>query len=158
MDPIVDTKDIDRDGVWHIGRGTRGCRHCGRTEVKYAQNGKAAYHHPGVICCERATQDQIAHRQEELRQLRRKALDARREVDDLHAQAEKAFGKDATDLRSRAQKAERGIALQTEQLRLLADGDPTREIVGLKVEIAELERHLGVLVRASSPALVGARR
>ena len=149
MEPLIDTREIDPDGVWHIGRGTRGCRHCGRVEVKYAQNGKAAFHHPGVICCARATQDQINHRQEELRRLRQSASEARREVNDLHAQAENAYGRDAQELRARAARAERGLAFRTEQWRLLADGDPSREIVGLKVELAELERHLAILRRAA---------
>ena len=148
MRHVVETRDIDRDGIWHIGRGTPGCRHCGKTEMHYAENGKAVIHHPGTTCCPAAIRDQIAWREADLARLRKLAREAREEVNELHHRAERAIGREAGDARALADRAERGYAARLAQWQLLTDGgvDPVNRDepphVGLKNEIRELERML----------------
>lgn len=145
MHPITDPRDIDTDGVWHMNRTTRGCRHCGRREVHYASNGKAAIHHPGVTCCRKAIEDQLRWRQEELTHLRTEAARMQQDVNDLEARAERAFGREATELRDTAARARRSLPVRIERLRRLTDGDEKLEIVGLKHEIADLQKRLSSL-------------
>jgi len=145
MRHLVEERDIDRDGVWHIGKGTRGCRHCGKAEVHYAANGKAAWHHPGTSCCAGALKDQLTWRRDDLQRYRDEAAQARREVDELHQKAERAIGREAAEAHSLAERAERGYQAKVSAWRRLTDGDPHMEIVGIKNEIAELERHLSAL-------------
>ena len=141
-EPITNERDIDADGVWHVGRGTKGCRHCGKVEVHYAENGKAAWHHPGVSCCRKATEDQLRWRKDDLERLRGEAVAARRAVDELRQRSDSAFGKEAADLKREVERAERGYTAKVERMRLLSDGSDELEIVGLKHEIAVLERKL----------------
>jgi hypothetical protein len=145
MEPLIDARDIDRDGIWHIGRGSRGCRHCGKVEVHYAANGKAAWHHPGTSCCVGAIKNQLTWRRDDLQRYRNEAAQARREVDELHQKAERAIGREAAEARALAERAERGYQAKVQAWRRLTDGDPTLEIVGIKNEIADLERHLAEL-------------
>lgn len=148
MRPALDTRDIDRDGIWHIGRGTRGCRHCGKTEMHYAENGKAVIHHPGTTCCPSAIRDQIAWREADLARLRKLAREAREEVDEVHRRAERAIGREAADARALAERAERGYAARLARWQLLTDGgvDPLNRgeppHLGSKQEIRDLERLL----------------
>ena len=140
MEAITDIlPSPDTDGIIHIGKGGRGCRHCGKVEVHYSQNGRIAWHHPGVTCCEKAIQDQVNYRKGDLARLRQAAADSQRTLDDLRARGEAAFGKDAHDLKAQLARAERGHDVRVARLR--ADS----EVV--KGEIREAERlleHQGV--------------
>jgi hypothetical protein len=141
MEAIADVLPTpDADGIIHIGRGTRGCRHCGKIETHYSQNGRIAWHHPGVTCCEKAITDQVNYRKGDLNRLRQAAADSQATLDDLRARSETAFGKEANELRATLAKAERGHDIRVNRLRAESDA--------VKQEIREAEGLLAGQVAA----------
>jgi hypothetical protein len=124
----------DADGILHIGRPARGCRHCGKTEVHYSSDGKVAWHHPGVTCCRKAIEDQISYRRGDLARLRQAALESQEALDDLRKRAETGFGKEASELRGQVAKAERAHDMRLARLRAERDA--------VNAEIAEAEQQL----------------
>ena len=150
MDRMAGEVVRDTDGVWHVARSAHGCRYCGRVEVKYAANGRAAWHHPGAVCCELAVRSQIAHRNEELRRLRVLEREARAVLDEARRVASEAVGRDARDAQRLVARVQRGYDAQLIAWRLLTDGDPDRDVVGLRREIAELEEMARALAAMGS--------
>lgn len=124
----------DADGVMHIGRPARGCRHCRKTEVHYSADGKVAWHHPGVTCCAKAAEDQVNYRRGDLAGLRAKAKESQEALNDLRARAEGGFGKEAAELRGLIPKAQRAHEARVERWRV--------ESEAVKSELAEAERTL----------------
>jgi hypothetical protein len=132
MESITDVlPSPDADGIIHIGRGTRGCRHCGKIETHYSQNGRIAWHHPGVTCCAKAIEDQVNYRKGDLTRLRQAAADSQAMLDDLRTRSESAFGKEAHELKATLAKAERGHDIRVGRLRA--------ESESVKREIREAE-------------------
>jgi hypothetical protein len=124
----------DADGIMHIGRPARGCRHCGKTEVHYSADGRVAWHHPGVTCCGKAVQDQVEYRRADLAGLRAKAAESQAALDELRQRADGGFGKESADVRAMLPRAQRAHELRVARLRELSEG--------VKVELAEAERLL----------------
>jgi hypothetical protein len=141
MEPLVNPNEVVNN-IWRIGTGTRGCRYCGEIEIHYASNGKAEWSHPGVTCCKRAVQDQLRWRQQDLQRLRETYKQAQRSVADLEEKASKATGQERTSLQAEANRARAGLPIKADTLRLQVDGDPRNDVVGVKVEIAQLQRQL----------------
>jgi hypothetical protein len=130
------------NGRWVIGKGTTGCRHCGTIETHTAKNGKAIWYHPGVGCCRKALEDQLSWRKRDLENQRNAYRQAQNLADDLEAKASRAIGAERATLNSEANKARAALPLKEKRLRLIVDGDPSNEVLGLKAEIAELEQQL----------------
>ena len=140
MQAIADVLPTPEDGTIHIGRGTRGCRHCGKVETHYSQCGRVAWHHPGVTCCGKAIEDQANYRKGDLARLRQAAADSQAQLDDLRTRADTAFGKEAQEAKAQLARAERGHDLRVSRLRA--------ESEGVKREIADVERLLDRRVAA----------
>lgn len=124
-----------------MGNPDRGCRHCGRVEMKYSENGKVTLYHPGVECCAAAYTDQIGYRMGEIRRFEKQLSDRQDDLNQLQAEAE-LYGSSRSSEASRAQIAyER--ALRTSDTATLPlrqkIAECAREIHRLKSRRAEVQ-------------------
>ena len=138
MNPI----QPDPNGVWHIGRSSKGCKHCGKTQTHHAKNGKATWTHPGVTCCRKAVEDQHKWRRADLENARNEFRKAQRAITDLEDKVNRATGAERNLLNIELNKARAALPFKRDRLLLQVDGDPTAEIIGIKNEIRELEAKL----------------
>jgi hypothetical protein len=130
------------NGKWIIGKGTKGCRHCGTIEAHHAANRKAIWYHPGVQCCQKSLEDQLRWRRNDLEHQRNAYRQAQNLVADLEAKASRAVGAERATFNNEANKAREALPIKERRLRLIVDGDPINEVLGLKAEIAALEQQM----------------
>lgn len=144
MDPVQKhLGEVDKDGVWHVGRGSPGCKHCGHVELTWATNGKLVWHRPGSTCCRKAVEDQLRWRRGDVQRLRDEHTKYVQDMEDNERLAETGEKFDpATKEAARVGKNMRkGYPARLQAWRLQTDGDG-RDEVGLKGEIKELEQML----------------
>lgn len=132
----------DSNGVWRIGAGARGCKHCGKVEEHYASNGLAVWSHPGVTCCRKALEDQLRWRKADLENARNQYRQAERAIHDAEDKVNRAAGAERNALNVELAKVRAALPLKRQRLLLMVDGDPDSGVVGVKNEIAELEEQL----------------
>lgn len=148
MQQLTDNWETTRDGTIHIGRNTRGCKHCGHIEHKRSANGRAILHHPGTTCCRKAIEDQLEYRRAELARLRQEAAEYQAEMDAVQARASATVGKEAAEATATLHRMNQAYEQKLLRWRLQTDGgvDPLEldapPHVGLKQEIRELEQML----------------
>lgn len=132
----------DEDGRLILGNPEQGCRHCGNICAKVSldpfgnDTGKAVLYHPGVECCDRAIDDQIRHRQGDIRQLQQQANAEEEHIKQLSDAADMLGrdnrSKEANEARWKEQQALKGRAGKIKFYQ--------SSINDIKAEIGRLER------------------
>lgn len=125
-----------------LGNPHQGCRHCGTVMTKHAKNGRAIIYHPGTTCCADAIKDQIRYREGDLARLKADGEQLLARIDDLEAKANRAVGKEQTELLNEATRARAAYEHHTTRIRRELDGDPHADTIGLKNELRELRAQL----------------
>jgi hypothetical protein len=135
------------DDIRILGNPRQGCRHCGTVIKRTAANGRAIIYHPGTTCCAGAIKDQIQYREGDYARLRANGEQLLAAVDDLEAKANRAVGKEQTELLNEATKARAAYERHARQFRIETDGDRDSDIIGLKNELRELRAQLDRIER-----------
>lgn len=130
-----------------LGNPHKGCRHCGTVIKRTAANGRAIIYHPGTTCCTLAIKDQIRYREGDLARLKSDGEQLLARIDDLEAKANRAVGKEQTELLNEATRARAAYEHHTARIRRELDGDRDTDTIGLKNELRELRAELDRLER-----------
>ena len=130
-----------------LGNPRQGCRHCGTVIKRTAANGRAIIYHPGTTCCVDAIKDQIQYREGDYARLRANGEQLLAIIDDLEAKANRAVGKEQTELLNEATRARAAYEHHTARIRRELDGDRDSDTIGLKNELRELRAELDRLER-----------
>lgn len=125
-----------------IGDPNTGCRHCGEIVRRTSANGRVIIYHPGTTCCPSAIRDQIRYRENDYARLKAEGERILQTIDDLEAKANRAIGKEQTELLNEANKARAAYERHTHSFRQQTDGDGTSDTIGLKNELRELRAQL----------------
>ena len=130
-----------------LGNPRQGCRHCGTVIKRTAANGRAIIYHPGTTCCTLAIKDQIRYREGDLARLKSDGEQLLARIDDLEAKANRAVGKEQTELLNEATRARAAYEHHATRIRRELDGDRDSDTIGLKNELRELRAELDRLER-----------